>query len=92
MKNLQSDYLAKSSFPKNYLTDLKVKKVFGNMTEKEFQKFILICRKDFFQLSDHIKAILLGLVLGDGSIRIDNDFKHARLSFRHSITQREYFE
>jgi hypothetical protein len=62
------------------------------MTEKEFQKFLLTCRKDFFLLSDQTRAILFGLVLGDGSIKIHKGYKHARLSFTHSVTQREYFE
>lgn len=49
-------------------------------------------KKEFELLSDQTRAILLGLVLGDGSIKINQGYKNARLSFRHSITQEEYFE
>jgi len=66
-----------------------VKKVFG---EQEYQKHILNCQKEYLKLSDQTKAILWGLVLGDGSIKIHKGYKHARLSFRHSTTQQEYFE
>lgn len=43
-------------------------------------------------LSDSTKAILLGLLLGDGSLKIHKGYKNARMSFRHSIKQKEYFE
>jgi len=49
-------------------------------------------KKEYELLSDQTRAILLGLVLGDGSIKINQGYKNARLSFRHSITQEEYFE
>lgn len=42
-------------------------------------------------LSDQCKEILLGSLLGDGSLKIYKPYKNARFSFRHSIQQREYF-
>jgi len=42
-------------------------------------------------LSDQCKAIILGSVLGDGSLKIYPPYKNARFSFRHSIHQKEYF-
>lgn len=42
-------------------------------------------------LSDHTRAIILGSLLGDGSLKIHRPYKHARFSFRHSIVQEEYF-
>ena len=42
-------------------------------------------------LSDQTKEILLGSVLGDGSLRIHKPYKNARFSFRHSIKQKSYF-
>lgn len=42
-------------------------------------------------LSKRTKAILLGSLLGDGSLRIHPRYQNARFSFRHSIKQKEYF-
>ena len=42
-------------------------------------------------LSDHVKEIILGSVLGDGSLKIHKPYKNARFSFRHSVKQKEYF-
>lgn len=42
-------------------------------------------------LSDHAQAILLGSLLGDGSLRISKGYRHARFSFRHSSKQEAYF-
>lgn len=38
------------------------------------------------------KRVVLGSLLGDGSIAINKRYKNARFSFRHSIKQRDYFE
>ena len=43
-------------------------------------------------LSDQCKEIILGSLLGDGSLRIHKPYKNARFSFRHSILQKEYFD
>lgn len=43
-------------------------------------------------LSDRCKAILLGSVLGDGSLKLQSRYRNARFSFRHSVVNREYFE
>jgi hypothetical protein len=42
-------------------------------------------------LSDQNKAIILGSLLGDGSLKIHQPYKNARFSFRHSIKQEDYF-
>lgn len=42
-------------------------------------------------LSEKTKQIILGSLLGDGSLRIHRGYRNARFSFRHSITQKEYF-
>ena len=42
-------------------------------------------------LSYHCREIILGSLLGDGSLRIHKPYKNARFSFRHSISQKEYF-
>lgn len=42
-------------------------------------------------LSDRCKEILLGSLLGDGSLKIHKPYKNARFSFRHSIKQKNYF-
>lgn len=42
-------------------------------------------------LSDKCKEIILGSLLGDGSLKIYPPYKNARFSFRHSVNQKEYF-
>lgn len=42
-------------------------------------------------LSNKCKEVILGSLLGDGSLKIYNPYKNARFSFRHSIQQKEYF-
>lgn len=42
-------------------------------------------------LSCQQKAFILGMILGDGSLKIHAGYKNARLSFRHSIKQKEWF-
>ena len=42
-------------------------------------------------LSDQCKAIILGSVLGDGSLKIYTPYRNARFSFRHSVNKKDYF-
>lgn len=42
-------------------------------------------------LSDRSKEIILGSLLGDGSLRISKPYTNARFSFRHSWDQKDYF-
>lgn len=42
-------------------------------------------------LSKEVRDIILGSLLGDGSIAINPKYKNARFSFRHSTKQKEYF-
>src|SRR3989344_4249533 len=42
-------------------------------------------------LSDRSKEIILGSLLGDGSLKIHSGYKNARFSFRHSVGQKDYF-
>jgi hypothetical protein len=46
----------------------------------------------FVSLSDQCTAIILGSLLGDGSLKIHQGYQNARFSFRHSIRQKEYFK
>lgn len=46
---------------------------------------------DYLLLSCTTKAILLGSLLGDGSLKINKNYLNARFSFRHSIKQKDYF-
>ena len=43
-------------------------------------------------LSDTCKSILLGSILGDGSLNIHKGSKNARFKMRHSIIQKDYFD
>ena len=47
--------------------------------------------KKIVPLSKKSKEIILGSLLGDGSLKIHRPYKNARFSFRHSIVQKEYF-
>jgi hypothetical protein len=42
-------------------------------------------------LSDRCRAILLGSLLGDGSLKIHSRYRNARFAFRHSKVNQEYF-
>ena len=42
-------------------------------------------------LSDQTRELILGSVLGDGSLQIHKPYKSARFSFRHTVRQEEYF-
>lgn len=42
-------------------------------------------------MKERTKEIILGTILGDGSLKIHKGYKNARLSFRHSVKQKEYF-
>lgn len=42
-------------------------------------------------LSKNCRDLILGSLLGDGSIKIHPKYRNARFSFRHSIKQKDYF-
>lgn len=42
-------------------------------------------------LSKNCEEVILGSLLGDGSLRVHEPYKNVRFSFRHSINQKEYF-
>lgn len=42
-------------------------------------------------LSKNTQALILGSVLGDGSLKIHKPYRNARFAFRHSEKQRQYF-
>ena len=44
----------------------------------------------YVPLSDQTRAIILGMILGDGSLKIQNKYSNANLQIRHSETQKEY--
>lgn len=43
-------------------------------------------------LSDSCVSIILGSLLGDGSLKIHKNYKNARFKFRHSVVQKDYFD
>ena len=47
--------------------------------------------ENFPPLSVRSRAIILGSLLGDGSLAVNQHYVNARFSFRHSIKQKEYF-
>ncbi len=47
---------------------------------------------EFTPLSDRVKDIILGSLLGDGSLKIHPNYQNARFSFRHSAKQKAYFD
>ena len=42
-------------------------------------------------LFGEVREIILGSLLGDGSLKIHDGYQNARFSFRHSVIQQEYF-
>ena len=44
----------------------------------------------YVPLSDQARAIILGSILGDGSLKIQNEYANANLQIRHSETQKDY--
>ena len=50
-------------------------------------------KKKFSQLplSAKCQSIILGSLLGDGSLQIGKGYKNARLTVKHSVTQEQYF-
>lgn len=46
---------------------------------------------DSSSLTTRCREILLGSLLGDGSLRIHTPYRNARFAFRHSLAQQEYF-
>lgn len=48
-------------------------------------------QQNYVPLSDQAKAIILGSLLGDGSLQVQNKYRHARFQMRHSVQQAEYF-
>ena len=44
----------------------------------------------YVPLSDQAKAVILGSILGDGSLKIQSKYSNANLQIRHSEVQKEY--
>src|SRR3989344_4051708 len=46
--------------------------------------------KKYAPLSDQARAVILGTLLGDGSLKVQNKYLNANLQIRHSETQKDY--
>jgi len=46
--------------------------------------------KNYVPLSNQARAVILGTILGDGSLKIQNGYSNANLQIRHSETQKDY--
>ena len=55
------------------------------------QKIIGQAKQQWEKLSDRVRSVLLGTIMGDASIKINKGYANARVQFRHSEKQREYF-
>nr|YP_009710006.1 putative LAGLIDADG homing endonuclease [Coleochaete scutata]QFU80111.1 putative LAGLIDADG homing endonuclease [Coleochaete scutata]QIQ23019.1 putative LAGLIDADG homing endonuclease [Coleochaete scutata] len=73
---------------------MKKKQIEDMKTVLTSQKQINLSRKKLKQipLSDQCKEIILGSLLGDGSLQIPKNDKNARFFIRHSQVEEEYFE
>lgn len=49
-------------------------------------------KKTFVPLSERVREIIFGSLLGDGSLKIHKPYRNARFSFRHSVEQKPYFD
>jgi hypothetical protein len=47
---------------------------------------------DRLDLSYRCRSIILGSLLGDGTLRIDKGYKNSRFKMRHSIKNKDYFD
>lgn len=59
-------------------------------TEKRIKPFLKRKEIQTIPLSDRCREVILGSLLGDGSLKIAKGYKNARLTIRHSIVQEEY--
>lgn len=50
----------------------------------------IVMNKELVPLSDQARAVILGSILGDGSLKIQSEYSNANLQIRHSETQKEY--
>lgn len=48
-------------------------------------------KHNMVSLSDNTVALILGSLLGDGSLKVHKGYQNARFSFRHSLKQLDYF-
>lgn len=46
--------------------------------------------RSYVPLSDQARTIILGTILGDGSLKVQNKYSNANLQIRHSENQKEY--
>jgi len=44
----------------------------------------------YVPLSDKVRSVILGAILGDGSLKIQNEYSNAGLQIRHSEVQKDY--
>jgi len=49
-------------------------------------------KKKIVPLSGRTKEVILGSLLGDGSLKIHKPYRNARFSMRHSVAQKSYFD
>lgn len=61
------------------------------MAQLNIQQTIQREKEQWEKLSDRVRALLIGLALGDGSVKVAKGYKNARMQFRHSIKQTDYF-
>jgi hypothetical protein len=81
------------SLQEDPLETMKKKQIEDMETILTSQK-INLSRKKLKQipLSDQCKEIILGSLLGDGSLKMKKNYKNARFFIRHSQVQEEYFQ
>lgn len=82
---------SRGKFFKNPVETMNIQEIVGM---KNSLKNVNLKRKILknIPLSDSCISIILGSILGDGSLKIHKNYKNARLKFRHSIVQKDYFE
>jgi hypothetical protein len=60
-------------------------------TKNKNKNFYKVKEMDQILLSDLTKSIVLGSILGDGSLKIHKGYRNARISIRHSTVQSDYY-
>jgi len=100
MNKFKITYKRKLFFPFFFSYSRKIKRKNGMFSANSVLKlvdknpnFSFLSRKRFSQinLDSQVKMVLLGSLLGDGSINIQKNYANARFQMRHSVKQESWF-
>ncbi len=62
-----------------------------NFQDLRAKKKLSIAEANSIKLTSHQKEVLFGTLLGDGSLKLQKNYKELRFAMKHSIQQKEWF-